>query len=276
MRHLLHISDLHFGRVDSTVVAALAAAVAAIAPDLIVVSGDLTQRAKRREFAAARAFLDALTPPKVIVPGNHDIPLYNIAKRFLSPLKGYLRFVTERPSSTFIDDELIVVGINTARSLTFKGGRINAAQVQHVRQLFCESGDRVRILVSHHPFHLAGASRRDLLGRAGMALSVLRECMPDILLAGHMHAHETGTTGARYDLGGPSALVVQAGTATSTRGRGERNSFNLLQIDADVVTVCRYDWIATNAQFAPAAARRYVRHGLRWEDDKADGPQIGE
>lgn len=267
MRSLLHISDLHFGRVDPPVADALAASVLAIAPDVIVVSGDLTQRARRREFAAARVFLDRLSAPKVIVPGNHDIPLYDVARRFLSPLERYRRFVADPAESTFIDDELVVVGVNTARSLVFKGGRINAAQVRRVREVFCESGDRLRILVTHHPFHLAGAGHRDLVGRAGMALSGLRECMPDILLAGHVHAHETGTTAGRYDLGGASALVVQAGTATSTRARGERNSFNLLHIERNVVTVCRYDWIAAVGQFAPAKPRRYERHGPRWEDE---------
>ncbi len=266
MRRILHISDLHFGRVDPPVAVALAARIAAIAPDVIVVSGDLTQRARRREFAAARAFLDRLSPPKVIVPGNHDIPLYDVARRFLSPLERYRRFVADPGGSTFIDDEVVIVGVNTARSLVFKGGRINAAQVRRVRDRFCESGERVRILVTHHPFHLAAAGHRDLVGRASMALSGLRECMPDILLAGHMHSHETGTTAGRYDLGGASALVVQAGTATSIRGRGERNSFNLLQIERNAVNVCRYDWIAATGEFAAANPRRYERHGPRWDD----------
>ena len=266
MRTLLHISDLHFGRVEPAVAVVLAASIAAMTPDVIVVSGDLTQRARRREFAAARAFLDGLSAPKVIVPGNHDIPLYDIARRFLSPLERYRRFVADPAGSIFVDDELVVVGVNTARSLVFKGGRINAAQVRRVREVFCESGERVRVLVTHHPFHLAAAGDRDLVGRAGMALSSLRDCMPDILLAGHLHAHETGTTAGRYDLGGPSALVVQAGTATSTRGRGERNSFNLLRIERNVVTVCRYDWNAAGGRFEPARRRRYERHGPRWVD----------
>src|SRR4051794_13402333 len=147
MRTLLHISDLHFGRVDSRLVEALRASVEELRPDVIAVSGDLTQRAKRREFAAASAFLGSLRPPKIIVPGNHDIPLYNVFTRFGRPLDRYRRYIGSQIEPSFMDDEIAVVGVNTARSLTFKGGRINADQVKRARDLFCDAVSRVRILV---------------------------------------------------------------------------------------------------------------------------------
>jgi 3',5'-cyclic AMP phosphodiesterase CpdA len=269
MRTLLHISDLHFGRVDSRLVEALRASVEQLRPDVIAVSGDLTQRAKRREFAAASAFLGSLRPPKIIVPGNHDIPLYNVFTRFGKPLDRYRRYIGSQIEPSFMDEEIAVVGVNTARSLTFKGGRINADQVKRARDLFCHAAGRVRILVTHHPFHFGSARDGDLVRRAGMALDRLRDCMPDVLLAGHMHAHEVGTTAQRYDLGGNSAVVVQAGTATSTRDRGEANSFNVLQVELRSIAVCRHEWQPGSDSFVARTAQKYVRREAGWISEDA-------
>ncbi|MEO8849724.1 MAG: metallophosphoesterase [Casimicrobiaceae bacterium] len=270
MRKVLHISDLHFGRVDIAVVEGLRKSVEQLEPDVIAVSGDLTQRAKRREFMAASDFLNLLRAPKVVVPGNHDIPLYNVFARFHSPLERYRQYIGEA-ESVFTDDEIVVVGVNTARSLAFKGGRINLEQVRRARELFC-AGDnpRVRILVTHHPFDLANVSvNADPVGRAAMALEHMRQCMPDVLLAGHMHVHQAGTTTERYDLGGRSAILVHAGTATSTRARGEQNSFNLLCVDQDSVSVWRYDWRASSSVFAPGTQYKYARVAGGWTAEES-------
>src|ERR1700680_3060115 len=131
MRTIVHLSDLHFGRVDPRLVPPLVHAIQAIAPDLIAVSGDLTQRARRSEFVQARDFLQALPFPKIIVPGNHDVPLYNIVARFLSPLAGYRRYIAHDLKPVFADEEMIVVGLNSARSVVLSGGgRLNEEQVQ--------------------------------------------------------------------------------------------------------------------------------------------------
>ncbi|HEX7558185.1 MAG TPA: metallophosphoesterase, partial [Usitatibacter sp.] len=122
MRTLVHISDLHFGRVDSALLVPLRERIEALAPHLVVVSGDLTQRATREQFREAKAFLDTLPQPQVVVPGNHDVPLYNVFQRVLSPLGKYLSIVTSDLEPSYIDDEIAVVGVNTARSLTWKRG----------------------------------------------------------------------------------------------------------------------------------------------------------
>ncbi|MEP7208289.1 MAG: metallophosphoesterase [Casimicrobiaceae bacterium] len=268
MRTIVHVSDLHFGRVDPQVVAGLARSVEALRPDVIAVSGDLTQRARPREFLAARAFLETLLPPKVIVPGNHDIPLYDVVSRFLAPLARYRRYIGSDVEPSFVDDEIVVVGVNTARSLAFKGGRINVGQMRRARALLCRMDDAlVRVVVTHHPFHLEDADAAALVGRGSMALSHWRACLPDILLAGHMHTHATGTTAQRYDLGGKTAIVVQAGTATSTRGRGESNSFNVLNVARRSVVIRRYDWEPAMDAFAVASERRYARPDDAWEVD---------
>src|SRR5258706_14178026 len=115
MPTVVHLSDLHFGRVDARLVAPLVRSIQAIAPDLIAVSGDLTQRARRSQFVQARAFLQQLPFPRIVVPGNHDVPLYNVAARFLSPLRGYRHYIERALEPVFMDEEIGVGGLINAR-----------------------------------------------------------------------------------------------------------------------------------------------------------------
>ena len=115
MKSLVHMSDVHFGRVDEAVVQAIVPLIHSLEPSLVVVSGDLTQRAKPHQFRAARSFLDSLPQPQVVVPGNHDVPLYNVFQRFFQPLRKYRRFISQDLEPFYADDEIAVAGINTAR-----------------------------------------------------------------------------------------------------------------------------------------------------------------
>ena len=245
MRTLVHLSDLHFGRVDAALLEPLRRRVRSIDPDLVVVSGDLTQRARVRQFREARAYLDTLPLPQLVVPGNHDVPLYDVVRRFVSPLGSYRHIVADDLQPAFMDEEVAVVGVNTARSLTFKGGRINSRQAESVRSVVCGVGeDVVKIVVSHHPFDAPDGSGEEdqIVGRARMALETLAGCGVDVFLAGHLHASHVGHTASRYRIAGVSALVVQAGTALSTRVRGETNSFNALRVASGHIDVDRYAW----------------------------------
>src|SRR6185503_19113177 len=132
MRTLVHLSDIHFGRIDPATVGPLGAAITRLSPDLLAVSGDLTQRARRTEFAAARQFLDALPFRRLVVPGNHDVPLYNVFTRFITPLARYRHAITDDLSPIYQDEEMIAVGVNTARSWTWGEGRINQSQFDDV------------------------------------------------------------------------------------------------------------------------------------------------
>jgi 3',5'-cyclic AMP phosphodiesterase CpdA len=262
VRTLVHLSDLHFGRVDKQLLAPLARAVRAAAPQLVVVSGDLTQRAKSAEFRDARRFLDTLPAPLLVVPGNHDVPLYNLFQRFFQPLDKYRRHIAHDVEPAYVDDEIAVLGVNTARSSVFKGGRINPAQIARVRNRFAALARNVtRIVVTHHPFDLPpGHGSRALVGRARLAMRAFADCGADILLAGHLHASHAGDTAARYEF---SALFIQAGTATSVRGRGEVNSFNVVQIDTPRVRVERFGW--TGDQFAVASTESFERRPVGWQ-----------
>lgn len=266
MRTIVHLSDLHFGRVDQQLLAPLQQLAVKLKPDVLVVSGDLTQRARTEEFKAARAWLDTLPGPQIVVPGNHDIPLYNVASRFLTPLRKYTRYVTLDLAPQYVDDEIAVLGINTARSLTFKDGRVNHEQIAQMRQRMQSVGpDHTRIIVTHHPFDLPEhMDEDDLVDRAPMAMRAFAECGVDLLLAGHMHASHAGNSADRYEISGYAALVVQAGTATSTRGRGEANSFNVLHVAPDDVQVERYSWVDGTRSFEPVHTECFRRSGDVW------------
>jgi len=265
MRTIVHLSDLHFGRVNPSLLDPLLTVVREVKPDLIAISGDLTQRARSYQFQQARSFLDALPQPQIVVPGNHDIPLHNLFARFLEPLTKYKRYITEDLQPSYQDEEVVIVGVNTARSLVFKGGRINETQVSRLRDKFCSFGeDVVKVVVTHHPFDLPeGHNERDLVGRAKMAMTGLAECGADLFLAGHLHISHTGHT-KRYNIHGHSALVVQAGTATSTRERGEVNSFNVLRIAYPAITVEKFAWNASTTSFAVSTVEQFKHSDEGW------------
>ncbi len=266
MRTIVHLSDIHFGRADPQLIAPLVEIVGELKPDLVVVSGDLTQRARSHQFKAARAFLDLLPTPQIVVPGNHDVPLHNVFSRFMQPLHKYRRHITADLRPFHQDEEIAVLGVNTAIALTVKGGRVTGEQVQWMLEKFRDlDPEVVRIVVSHHPFDLPpGHDERDLVGRARMAMEALASCGVDVFLAGHLHTSHTTPSATRYQIKGHSALVIQAGTATSTRGRGEQNSFNVLRIESSRLEVERVAWEPTHRRFCPAAVEEFRRTGDGW------------
>jgi 3',5'-cyclic AMP phosphodiesterase CpdA len=207
-----------------------------------------------------------LPGPQIVVPGNHDISLYNVFRRFAKPLDRFRRYITDDLDPVYIDDEIAVVGINTARSLTIKDGRVNKEQVRRIHQQLDGLAPHItRIVVTHHPFDLPTTFReRDLVNRAPMAMQVFAECGVDVLLAGHMHVSHAASTASRYQIDAYAALVVQAGTATSTRGRGEVNSFNLLRVEHERLEVDRYGWDALTSSFRVILTEKFLRRGNIW------------
>lgn len=264
MRVLVHLSDLHFGRIAANILGPLEEAIALEDPHLVVVSGDLTQRARPAQFREARAFLDALPGAKLVVPGNHDVPLYDLYQRFFHPLRRYRAHFSRRVEPEYVDDEIAVLGVNTARSAVVKGGRINERQVARLRARLCALDPRVtKIVVTHHPFDLPEPyAARHLVGRAAMAMAHFAHCGADVFLAGHFHTSHAGDTALRYRIPGFAALVVQAGTAISTRGRGEANAFNVLRIEAGAVTVEQHVW--DQKQFIPGRQARFSKTAEGW------------
>ena len=265
MRTIVHLSDLHFGRIQPGVVKALTRAIQQIDPDLIALSGDLTQRARRREFEQARDFVGTLAGPKVIVPGNHDVPLYNIYARFVRPLDSYRRYICDDLEPFYVDEEVAVQGINTARSLTFKGGRVNEQQVALLERRLGSRGDVVTMVVTHHPFDLPDHyPEQALVGRARMALTQLANSGIDLFLAGHLHVGVAEKMTLRFKIAGHAALLVQAGTATSSRTRGEANSFNVILVHHPSIVVERFDCPERATEFQRAATVAFKHTPSGW------------
>jgi 3',5'-cyclic AMP phosphodiesterase CpdA len=268
MRTIVHLSDLHFGRLDARLVAPLLAAIRDVSPELVAISGDLTQRARRNQFAEARAFIQSLEHPYLVVPGNHDVPLYDVARRFLRPLARYRKFVADDHEPSHVDDEIAVIGLNSARSLTFGRGRLNERQIGRAAERLRGVDRRViKIVVTHHPFDLPddyGAEH--LVGRAKSAMAQFAEAGADLFLAGHLHVSHIGRTAERYKIAGHSALVVQAGTI-SARLRGEPNSFNVLRVNRPHITVARWAWDGARRSFAEASARNFCHTDDGWIEE---------
>ncbi|MEO7621874.1 MAG: metallophosphoesterase family protein [Gallionella sp.] len=269
MRTLIHLSDLHFGRVDEALLKPLITLIRQLKPDAVVVSGDLTQRARSTQFKQARHFLDALPSPQIIVPGNHDVPLHNIFHRFARPLDKYRRYISPNLEPFYVDDEIAVIGINSARSLTLKNGRVNQRQIARVQERLSNlDAHLIKVIVTHHPFDLPiDYTKKEIIGRAPMAMKIFASHGADLLLAGHLHVSHAGNTAARYALGGYAALVVQAGTATSTRQRGESNSFNVIQINSPRISIQRFTWIPEQSEFTVLTTESFQRSDHGWERD---------
>jgi len=263
---LVHLSDLHFGAHDEQLVEAVEQQVDKLKPDLVVISGDFTQRARTEQFREACEFLERLRERghEVIgVPGNHDVPLYDVLRRFLSPLARYRRFIDETLCPFVELPDVAVLGINTARSLTFKDGRMNKQQIEFIRETFARvASDKMRVIVTHHPLFAleVGGELERAIGRQELALDAVEASGVDIVLAGHNH-HASSQDASDLVTRAGGVLVVQAGTATSTRVREQEQSFNTIDIDDASATIAVHAW--NGDEFKANDARRY-----RWQDGR--------
>lgn len=265
MRTIAHISDLHFGRIREEAEESLLADLRAMKPSLIAVSGDLTQRALRREFKHARQYLEQLPAPFIVVPGNHDIPFFDVTRRLLLPLHRYKNYISKQLNPLYADNEIAVVGMNSAYRLTLVNGKINGRQMKQVEKIFRGLPDlSLRIVVTHHPFcKNPDIQHREIIRGARKTLKRLEGCGVDLILTGHYHrvyAQDLRTVHTDLDR---SILHIQAGTAISTRTTKEPNSYNLLTIDHDKLTVEVRTWEGSG--FSVAETLRYRRTKKGWQ-----------
>lgn len=263
MRTIIQISDLHFGTTLPDTLDPLIALLHRLAPDLVIVSGDLTQRARPIEYVAAQAYVQRLPTPRLLIPGNHDVPLYDVFRRFVSPLGRYRRYITDDLAPAFIDDEVAVFGINTARSFTFKGGAIDPHQVVEVTERLATLPSHVaRIVVTHHPFDIPfGLSGVEIVHGAKKALTAFAPHKVDLYLSGHLHLIHLASASqyvAAYD-----APLLVAGTAISTRARGEPNSFFVFRVESKVIICDTHSWNPTTRDFEHTNTQEFQRVSAR-------------
>ncbi|WP_270937253.1 metallophosphoesterase family protein [Falsiroseomonas oryzae] len=243
MTVIAHLSDLHFGAEDPAVVATLAEDVAAARPDLVAVSGDLTQRARHREFHAAAQFLRSLPAPVLAVPGNHDLTPHDVLERFADPWGRWRRYVGPETEPAWTDGTVAVVGLNTARRgglyLNWARGRVGRERLARLEARLAALPDGVfRIVVAHHPFS-APALRPDarLVGGAEPALAAFARHGVGLVLSGHLHLPDIApmVPGARL-------LLVQAASATSHRLRGSPNAWHRIVVEDGVPRIATRVW----------------------------------
>lgn len=292
MLTLLHISDLHFGppyvpRVGE----ALLEAADVLEPDIIVASGDFTQRAKESQYAAARRYLDRLPPvPLVVVPGNHDVPLYRVAERIFSPFDLYREYISPDLDTVLRYDSAVIVGLNSTSPLrAITNGRIDSEQLDFCSAAFRDAPpDAVRIVVSHH--HFAPAPDYEggqVMPKAKRAIDRFTKDRVELILGGHLHRAYIGNSldvypGENRDHG---IIIVQSGTTTSRRGRArerEKNSFNLIRVTDDVFRVTHYMYFDDAGGFAPFSRHIFPRPGTQYfrgaigpeEHERRPGPPL--
>lgn len=265
MRHILHLSDVHFGPPHLPRVAdGVLALIAERRPDLVVVSGDLTQRAKPEQFRQARAWVDRIPVPTLAVPGNHDVPMYRFWERVFAPFGAYRRHFGPELEPVFEDQELLVVGVNTAFAWTWTNGRITRARLAELARLLAQAPERrLKVVVAHH--HLVGPPAfggQRVLGNARQAIDLFSQAGVDLILSGHHHQTFIGNSEEFYPKGRPPVVILHSGTTTSDRGRGgerEANSCNWIAFDGRSMVVSHLRWHDESGRFAEHSRHWYPR-----------------
>lgn len=255
--HIAHITDLHFGAEDPIVVRALLEELNSDPPDLVVVSGDLTQGARMSEFLAARAFLDSLRAPSFAVPGNHDIPPYNLPERFTNPYARWRRIISLETSPLWRNESVAVLGLNSARRMglhwDWSRGRVTQRRlVSLLRRLDSLPSRLIKVVVMHHPLLPPEDSpSTPIAGGAMAALSALENHKVQLVLAGHLHRGYARVASP----GGRGPVILQGATTTSTRLRGEPNAYNRIlvfpggRLDVQVRVWKGHDWETSEKKY---------------------------
>ena len=259
---IAHISDLHFGRISHPgIVDALVDEANAPDIDLVVVSGDLTQRARPREFASAQEMLAAITPPTLVVPGNHDVyPWWRPVRRLWTPLKRYRQAITNDLAPSFQFDGVAVLGITTAHGATIKGGRITDGDRAAIREYFAGVPDAAaRVLVLHHHLtKIRSVGPHDVARQARKTLDTAASMGVDLILCGHLHvSHVEALTINRHRM-----VVASAGTATSNRWReptGAVNFYNRITIEPESFAIEERRFVPEDACFVRDGVTRFER-----------------
>lgn len=268
MRQIFHISDVHFGPPHLPEVArGVIDLVAERRPDLVVLSGDLTQRAKPVQFQEARAFVDAIEElgvPTVVIPGNHDVPLYRVWERVFAPFGAYREHFSQELEPVWEDDELFVLGVNTAFNWTLKDGRITMRRLIELAEILDAVPEgKLKVVTAHHhmiPPPNFGTQR--VLANAFEAIDLFSRAGVDLILSGHLHQAYIGNSENFYPLGRPPVVILHSGTTTSNRGRKsekEKNTCNWIVVAGEALTVSHLRWHPDRNRFFEHSRHLYPR-----------------
>lgn len=261
-----HISDLHFGTLAPRRAEQLTSIINARAPQFCIVSGDITMRARKLEYLLAKNFLQTLTVPLYVVPGNHDIPLLQFWERFLTPFQKFEEHIG--PTQLIVNSsEYRIIGINSASPWTIKNGRIRSRDLASIEAATKNTSDnKLSIVVSHHPLPWI-LKRLQLMRLYPQTIDRLLACPVDLYLCGHYHLSRHSFTkdwfSNRTEF---QSLFFQAGTALSSRLRGENNSFYFYHYDDFSLTVNQWLWNESANDFLPLPDMHFSKDEHGWHD----------
>jgi len=229
-----------------------------------VISGDLTQRAKPEQFQQARAWVDRIEKPTLSVPGNHDVPMYRVWERVLSPFGAYRKHFATDLEPKFEDSEMLVIGVNTAFNWTIKGGRFTAQALSHIESECAAAPDgAAKIVVAHHELNPAPRFDSQRVARnARQAADVLARSGVEMVLSGHLHQSWIGSTEAYFPSGRRPVHLVYSGTSTSSRGRGSerrQNTCNWIRLGEDEIEISNLHWNDSESHFSERIRTRLPR-----------------
>lgn len=260
MSRIIHLSDLHFGYHRENLVAPLLARINQLKAEMVIVTGDLSHRARPEQFRLAREFLDEIDAPVMVVPGNHDIPLYNLPARLFWPYAGYQQSINRELAPMRNLGDLHIWGMNTVDPRSWRKGAFQPKDVDRIAQSLDPSA--TNIIALHHPLQQLPEAEKELARGAVQALAVLEKAGADIVLSGHLHVWVVEELLSR---GTGRLLQIQSGTGLCARNPDRHNEFSLLDISKEEVAIERYICPINSDVFAPPEMLRFSRQSEVWQ-----------
>lgn len=256
---IIHLSDLHFGTETPQNTRLLLETIDAHKPDLVVISGDFTQHASSAEFERAQSFIGNLSARVFSVPGNHDIPGFNLFKRFADPFHRYSEYITHVLNPIYEDPEVVICGLNTARPIlphwNWANGAVSKWQRDRIKEIFSPDEARWTVCVMHHPIHKVAYTPINVTVFGHNAtLNTIKNARVDLILTGHVHHASITTIGDQSH----QSVYLSASTALSSRVRGEQsNGFNVITLTPDIMSITCY--VLENGRFTDAQSYEHKR-----------------
>lgn len=257
MTRIAHLSDPHFGTEVAGLPESLSRHLATLHPDLILIAGDLTQRALPVQYAAAARFLAALPAPVLVIPGNHDAPLWNLPLRLLNPWRDWHRGLARPLAGEWQTDATLLIALNSANPRAWKDGRLTRAQLDHIAARCAAAGSRRRLVALHHPPE-PPEGEPPSLDHAADTIAALERAGVEMVLSGHLHFTHVAPLRAA-----PGILTCQAGTCLSSRIRGDGNAFTLIDLTATGASIAHHRADA-QGHFRPDATVTWEKTPQGW------------
>ena len=238
---IIQISDLHFGMHNEALINPFFLDLAQLKPDLIMISGDLTQRATTEQYHLLRHFLNTLPAPYLTVPGNHDIPLYNVYNRLSQPFAKYQKYVSPSLEAHFINNEVKILGVNSATPYKIKDGKLSKKTIKQIRDSFAQDNGLINILFFHHNLNYFSGMHHPL-NNAEEFIHYLQDSSIHLVCTGHLHYANLKLIPKNSQ---NHCAILHAGSLLCERNKDDKNSFYVIDVNK---MRCTIDWRVFNGE----------------------------